>query len=515
MYRNGNAYGNTQATNVVMKKFFLIESDGYQDQYIRPYNMEAGYEDLNKVKDIVTRSVQLNSVGNIGQEVSNSISNILTPSSMVIGAANIAGEGWGSKRFKFVMLIEESSNTSNSVIINYVQGYTDQLGISYKDTLDPNMRFFVNTVNVLRKTFDRNTGGFSIVPVKSYNSVHDELNMLDYADTRFVPNSGPSYTPDHEALKLARPEDILVNASTLSAADSDTMIFSSVGTVNNFNIVDNEDILPTQHLSKTISSAVSNSMNDSAFTDDVDMYGNLQNSNVINAMLGDTLSCSAEQITIFKMILRTTGSLRPNMSLSEINDMFAPAPVVPDVMLGNDVAIRTGGTTTPYELSGTETENTYGADIETRKSVLVHEAVITTLNDSLLSHIVFEIDNMTGQPLCNILHAGSEIEGLNTIAYSNKFTSMFMSRIWNSLSENNMIQVKILVSSLLVSDTTISISIDGRPPVVYRYPTFANSKYLPIIMNNENLDDLSRSYTTVISEAITSSKEAMSNASRF
>ena len=488
--------------SVTLKKFFLIESKGYQDQWVRPYEMNVGYEDLIKIQDTIERSMRLKSTSNIGPEIYNSSPNIMSPSGNVLGQAKIAN-GWSEKRFKFVLVLEESSGQgSNTTIINYIQGYSEFLGISFKNTLDPDMRLFVNTVSVLRKTYDSSTGRFNIVPINKFNSVQDELNLLDYMGSRFVPNS----VQDHEAYKLARPEDVLINVSTLSSTEADTLIMSDVGNVNKFNIVDSENILPTQHIATTLTSAVDSVRISNAFTEGDD---------IINTMVGDTLSSNPTQILIFKMIYNTTGELRPNFTLKELSAMFQPMEVVPEVILGNDVGVMQMSNEVPMELQTNDVSNTYGADIETRKSILIHEAVVNVLNESLLSHIVFEMDNYNGAVNHHVLSADSEIEGLDIVFFSNKFANMFVQKVWNSISENNMLPIKVLISSYLVSDTTISISVDNRPMVIFRYPTFANSKFIPIIMDNARFDDISTSYASIVGTAIESSRKIMNEASKF
>ena len=281
---------------------------------------------------------------------------------------------------------------------------------------------------------------------------------------------------------------------------------SDVGNVNKFNIVDSENILPTQHIATTLTSAVDSVRISNAFTEGDD---------IINTMVGDTLSSNPTQILIFKMIYNTTGELRPNFTLKELSAMFQPMEVVPEVILGNDVGVMQMSNEVPMELQTNDVSNTYGADIETRKSILIHEAVVNVLNESLLSHIVFEMDNYNGAVNHHVLSADSEIEGLDIVFFSNKFANMFVQKVWNSISENNMLPIKVLISSYLVSDTTISISVDNRPMVIFRYPTFANSKFIPIIMDNARFDDISTSYASIVGTAIESSRKVMNEASKF
>ena len=84
---------------------------------------------------------------------------------------------------------------------------------------------------------------------------------------------------------------------------------------------------------------------------------------------------------------------------------------------------------------------------------------------------------------------------------ANAFTDMFISKVWTSLSNNNLMRVKILVTAMLESDTTIAIEVDGKPFVTYRYPTFADSKFIPLITNNTGQEAMIEQYANLIDTA--------------
>lgn len=163
----------------------------------------------------------------------------------------------------------------------------------------------------------------------------------------------------------------------------------------------------------------------------------------------------------------------------------------------------------PRELLTDETADTYDASLETRLSTVIHGAVSTLLNESILSNIVFEIDNLLGKPIGHVIDADSYIDGVFAPMHANTFLNMFIARVWNALTNGNVTPIKIMVMGMVESDTTIIIETDGRHPVTYRYPTFADSKFLPIIMNNDRLDLLSEDYGTLIDAALHTTRDVI------
>ena len=486
---------------VTLKRFVLIESKAYKPQWLRPYELHADYTDIEVVKDTVQKAIKHNTVGGIDAELQKSNPNLLTPSSGVIGEAGIIN-GWNTKRFKFILVLESHNPYTNTTLINYVQGYSEFLDLSFRQNVDPNMTLFINSVTVLRKTFNTETGTFSIVPLYKYNVVQDDFSAMDSIEYETVPNS---FNYDN-VLKLSRPEDILVNVSTLSTVEPGVMVLSDVGNVKKLNVVDSKNVLPTQHLSSILSSAVNSTLTSDAFMGEEDLVG---------MMLGETSTNSPETIEIFKLIMSYTGKLKPSFTINELKGMLGLPDINYDVILSADAGSVMINHNVPDILKAEDTADTYGAEIETRKSILVHEGVVNALNNSLLSHIVFTIDNHLGEANFAILTANSEIEGLDVTFYANKFMSLFINHVWRNVTENNLLDVKLLVSADIIADTTIDISINGGPEVVYRYPTFADSKFIPLIVDNARFNDLTTSYQAVIETALSAGREAVSRLSRF
>jgi len=468
---------NTPVVNVI--KFLLVESKRYKDVWLRPYELNVGHDDLNKVKHIVEESMQTSSRDMAGALVNNEIPNILTPSSMPLERANIAN-GWGEKRFKFVLLIEISYPNTNTVELDYIQGYSDFFDISYKGNIDDNMRFVINTVSTFKRTYDAMTGSVLTVPASSFNIVIDETKSIN---NNFKSN------------KLMRPVDIALGVASLKSMednDEDIVQMSNVGSVNNPELVDKTTILPSDHVATTIKHAIK-------AKDSTALLGND----------GDTVTQLVGQLTtpvpLNIPILRALSSIRQQFETFTLRDLQLLDPAVANPQSGKVKVIvgdQLPNMTLPQELLSEDTAETYDASLETRLSLVIHEAVAVILNKSILNSITFEIDNYNGQPVGNVLDSSSFIDGINLPVYATAFINMFIDKAWNSISNNNFMPIKLLVTAMLESDTTIVLSIDGKPHIIYRYPTFADSKFLPLITNNEGLEAMTANYNGVIDMAI-------------
>lgn len=479
---NGRYNTSTPEKRRVITKLVLAESQGYKDQWVRPYEVNATFEDLNKVENSIMKSMELGNTKVAGSVLSSLNPNILTPSAMVGGIADIVN-GWGEKRFKFTLIIEFAYAGSNSSIINYVQGYTNYLGISLQGTLDPEMVFYTNSVNVLRRTFDANTGQTTVVPIETLNIAKDD-------------NAGQSVLNTN---KLARPDDLLAGISRLKDTENDYMVISDIGSLKDANVVDKTTLLPTTHIAKTLESAINNRLTSSAFS---------EATNIMDSMTADLISPAIENIDFFKLLTVLKGFSTTTFTTNDLK--FIDPTLDGSNRIATFTGLGNGRVDLPPVLQSSESAETFNADWETRMAVIIHEGVSAIMGESLLNDVSFTITNESGaiaySPLSEFK---SYIEGLNLIAQFEKFMTLFISRVWPTISNNNMSLVKLLVAVQTEADTVINISLDNRPAVNYVLPTFANSKTLPIIMDNSKLDIMIEDYGSIVDTALEASTQMM------
>ena len=476
-FKGGDMYNiNDVVPKARIVKLVFTESKQYRDIWLRPYELHVDYADLNKVENVISRALGSGGVNNIPGMLDNEDPNILTPSGNVLGKANIIN-GWDTKRFKFVLVVEYTHTSSPITMVNYIQGYTDYMGISLHDTLDPNMMLIPNSVIVLRKRFDPTTGMISVVPIFNYNIVHDETHAVNN---------------DFQSLKLARPEDVIAQINTLNImeGEGDVAMATNIGSINNQEIVNKGHLLPVNHVGTTIKGVVSSKLTVGAFGGTED---------VLDTAISEIIEPGISKIDFFRTLMNIRGLDAKTFTINDLTLIDGNVHNVTKVFMTNDPSMNVNAPTIMYS---EDTAETYDASYETRISVLIHEATSALLSNSLLSTIMFEADNYNGEPHIDYLDSETYIDGLNKILASEQFVTMFMNKVWNNITNSNTSLLRIMVYGSLESDITITIEADGRAPVVYRYPTFADSKFLPLIMDNQNLEQVGEDYKSIVDTAL-------------
>ena len=67
------------------------------------------------------------------------------------------------------------------------------------------------------------------------------------------------------------------------------------------------------------------------------------------------------------------------------------------------------------------------------------------------------------------------------------------------ITHNNNILLRCMLDISLITDSTINISINGQPEMIFRFPTFADSTYLPVISDKINRDNVVEEFQNLIS----------------
>ena len=466
---------------VTLKKLVLTEAKEYKDMWLRPYDVSVGYDELNKFQEIVDRSLHMNTRDGIDGLLNNNMPNVVTPSGIVMNKAPIVN-GWNTRRFKFVLIVEFKYPGTISSEIDYIQGYTDYVGATPSGNIDPNMVFYPNSVTVLDNTFDPNTGVAHIIPKYSYNIIKDETHMIE---------------DNFQSYKLARPADVAANIGSFMDVDG-VEYHSSAASINELEVVDKRQAMPTDHLAAVLKTVVDSKITSGIYSDP---------ENALDLAIGNLLTRGVFTISFFKHLLMYKCIEDSSFTTSLLYSMFPEAEHIGEVYLSSGVPEVS--VDIPAELTTLDTAETYNSDFETRISLVIHEAVSSILSESLLSEIVFEADNLTGVGAGNVLKVESFLQGINKPVYANKFLTMFLNKAWNTITNNNANIVSVLVHGSLMSDMTISIVADGRPKVIFRYPTFANSKFLPVIMDNARLGALSEGYKEIVDTALNTTQNTL------
>ena len=448
----------------------LVETKRYKEMVNRPYDVQVTDGEMGVIEDVVTDAVQkgIKDSYTIANYIANKGTNILLPTATNIKKTFIAN-GWNTERFAFRIVLECKIPGTNASTINYIQGYSEFLDISYNGKPDPNMAMYINSVTVLRKVNSVTT------VIGNYGTMLDETGEIMKQITS-------------ERVQVTRPEDIMsrISATYSDDSDGDVKYISNLGNVNEVQIVSNDIVNPLGHVAETISSTINTTK----------MYGLMsKSSDILDGVVGNLSASNPLGIDFFKILYKIYGTVTNNFLLKDLKDIdpYMPAP---NVVLSN--GRYDGSGILPYDGA-----DTYDATIETRMAELVRVVVREVLNYSSLSSISFTIENTSG--FINYRLDGvptTIIPGVDVITAGEIFMEAFARRIWNTLTNNNNTEV-ILKVYVLGTDITLFITVDGGIEIPYVYPIFADSKLMPIQMDQHTQDMMAEGYRDIV----TTSKE--------
>lgn len=477
---------NTQQnkTQFKVKKIILTETKRYNNMYIRPYELNVDYNDINmlssSIRNMVTKNVDLEK----GMEttLSNNASGLLMPSSNIIGQAPIVG-GWDEIRFKVDLIVEFQIPGSNITNINYVQGYSSYFGKSHGGFIDEHMELYINSIISLRRIVDTNTNQVSTVVISNDAVAFDETGYNQTLD-------------NNNTLRVSRPDEVVSRISTLKEVNDDTQFISNVDTISELQVVDKKSATPLGHLSKTLAATVTQTQMTGALSTGSDIY---------DAITGDVLTMIPENLDFYKMLRSIKQNNVDYFTLNDLAklDSFLP---VPEVLVSKSNITKNISDMDPRDAASTD-----GNNYETKISLMIQETLSEVLSASILDKIGFTIENSSGTINSRPTMFTSLIDNLNNntlITHTNKVINEFISKIWNTISANNKMFIFIDVYAVS-TEVVIRVNVDNAGEVAYVYPTFADAKYMPVIMNNYNQDMLAEGYSEMIDMTMETTRNIM------
>jgi len=471
-------------TQIKIKKIILTETKRYNNMHIRPYELNVKYDDINmlssNIQNILSKNIDVEK--GIETTLSNTTSGLLMPSSRIIGTAPIVG-GWDETRFKLDLIVEFQIPGSNITNINYVQGYTSYFGKSQGGYIDDNMEIYINSVISLRRIVDNNTNNVSTVVISNNAVAFDETG---YNKTLNNDNS----------LRVSRPDDIVNKISTLKEVNEDTRYISVADTLNDIQIVDKMSSTPLGHISKTLASTVVQTRMNGALGSD---------SNILDSITGDTLSLIPENLDFYKILRSVKHDNVDYFTLNDLSKLDNYLPV-PDVLVSKENVVKH-----QFDMDPRNAAATSGSDYETKISLIIQETLSEILSASILDKIGFTIENSSGMPNSRPTMFTSLIDNLDNhtlIAHTNDIINEFISKVWNVITANNKMFIFIDVYAIS-TEVVIRVNVDNGGEIAYVYPTFADAKYMPIIMDNHNQDMLAEGYSEMIDTTIQTTRNIM------
>jgi len=451
-------------TGIKVNKLYLVVTrrEGYKDSYTRSYNLNASHQTLNELENVLSTS-GIGANGTISDAlIAKTLPNIMTISAQPLGITQIAN-GWGTQRLRFIMEVE--SNVSGMNMVNYIQGYSEYHDPSVSGHIDPKMKFFINSIATVIRMIDPISGMMIVKPHSNFNVITDHFSGTQYQEVTDT------------NLKLIRPTDVMSNISNIQTFGGE------VGNIHNYtdNVAGNVSVSdranhnPIKHFTKTVNSYI-NSKN---------MGGNTSHdpADIMNTASNNVSETNILMVPFIGALHNITGMPSPSTFDMDIMSMLDPGIAEKTIMIDNANDVTPSVTTM---LDTNITEDLYKPNIESVISSTIAHSVSGMLIDNLLSEIDFSTSNLGGENITAVSNARSFIEGIDITSYVNKVITNLNYILMPEVSQNGLIGIEIFVHSDVLGETTVSISVNAQPHVVYRYPTFADSLYSPVISDEAN-----------------------------
>lgn len=449
---SGYGYASVQIVKLIMQ-----ETGTYNQQWRRSFESNLNGQIQNSILETCDR------VGHITPGLLTGIANqFIKPSATPEKPISIVN-GWDARRFRFFMEVHSKSHMG-PVLIQYVTGYTDHMGATPNGALDPNMVFYINTVNTT-KSSTRTT------PLGTQNV----QSMMDSSHLLYQPDYSGIY--GNNTTHKMRPEDVFAG---MQNADLHNASLD--------NGIDNSFIDTRSHLSsKPIKAArkyssspvyVAGILNSYVQTKRADISG-ISNMELFDTAAAHMACARVNQDPFIKKLMDSTGK-GGMFTFGEISTI--------DPTIGNRIIVSplTPALRATLHTAG-QTQNWQSSDYDTQFATTLSQAVPGYMLDNCLQSVKFRATNDTGQGiLVHITNYGTLLQGIDPAPFLASFTFAVQKTLLQDLSYNNQISFSVDMSCNLTGDTKIDLSLNGGPFVPYVTPCFCDALMSPLITADFN-----------------------------
>lgn len=475
-------------------------SYGYQQQVIRSFTTNLNVGDIDRIVEDISRNN--GTLTNVNQ----STNNVMKMGALPVGNANI-DNGWAAPRYTFKMIVrcqptETTVYGSTSDIYDLiVTGYSDASGefivrdITGSTYPNENLVFNINSIQKISINANANTiTNIQNVGVGSVNSFqNDSCNVC------------------------VRPSDI-TSGITGSLVDKD--FGGSVYSVNTRAsqepmAFERKDAIGKQYVNKILN-AVVNGVADA--NSSYNAYNNLFNSGADQAIIEATsrLRNNILSTDLFIQALQEVNlnPLKESFTIKQLKSI--DRTFTSDRIVYANV-IEDNRFTTDGILNSQYTEHMLGANRETTLVTELHNMLTNLMTEKFVVSMVIRLSNnykplesgfgMALQP--EYFVDGNSIRWSYAVAQNDPNAPMLLSRALDNavkilidplLSSNGNTRYDVVANIDLTTDTSISISLDGKEPILYRFPTFGDTCFTPMVGSDDTKTNLVSSLGLLVNE---------------
>lgn len=442
-------------------KLLITETGTYNEQYRRPYQSNLTSRGLNEILENASRSPR------ITPSVFSGISSqVLVPSAQYESVISIP-EGWGERRFKFMLEIEVEYKVGGS-IREIITGYSETPAstASLYGTLDPNTVFRVNNTIHVKTQTSRTAFG-----LQTMNQLADCSHVLSNNDWTGVRGSSQNF--------LLRPTDIFSRTITTEVEGQLAMEGSydaSTVLMNNATKSRRSNTIPTNYLSDIVSN-YSNAYNQFGIGED-----DIGQTNAFSTAQGYTRENSAPRDPFLETIATMNGTqIQNTFTLMDLERM--------DPTTSSKTIYMKKGPVELAQLHHTgQTQGWHGSDLHTHIANLISSSVPSIMMNHLIMKIAFISTNMdlTGKVDTRIVDINGFAQGVDMSQHGMAFISKFENEVFNDIVNNYNLSLGVKMQVDLIGESMISLTINGET-IDYVVPSFSDALMTPIVTSDASL----------------------------
>ena len=467
-------------------KFIVQELGTFNDVYTRPYMSHVSHQALDTIVDRVESNKRNRITGALLAGVSGGV---IQQSAKPEKKVYIPG-GMQERRLKFVLVVEITYSTQNVVKL-YIQGYTEFMGLSFNNTLDPNMQWYINSYTKTNEYFERTPNGL----VKQ-ERVIESVSVINGAFTVDRNNSNPN-TFGMTGDCPIRPLDIFhgMQAENLALgyqfANPESTLLDTRGRIG-------EEVIP---------SVRRNNVGTNYLADIIDVHVMAQQTLDFGQgndnLFGRCVAYTQQPAFLENPFLRALSNIRgsSNVCSFTINELLRIDPNlqnVTDYLALNQQA---------YNQLPQAGQSEYWScnNIETQLAFTIGTATLSLMADLLFGKLSYSSTNQFGNGRMETIITGSvSLSGSDLRPQYNLFINRLETEVLFSITYANELPYNITVEADINGSTVIHISINNSNTVRYVLPTMADSLFPPIMTSEvANRDLLVNDLQTLLNDITT------------
>lgn len=485
-----------------INRLLLVETREYKDPAIRSYTLNLNNESLDRLEQMVNRGSTLDRITDItlAQNLPEAIQLSSSPQLAKIPY------GWNTARLRFMMEVE--SDTHMGKLFTYIQGFTNYFDPSISGMIDPNTIMYFNSVTeVLEVVLP--TGERQYRVLKSYNTFSSGSKGDVHGDPMVATDYG---------MKVIRPLDVVASINSLPDIHNpeENITFDTISTLSRAHTSWRRNNNPTRYFQTTLNAYIDGQ--NASMTNPSYSHQDMRNNSM--SLVAETTLASNP---FLHYISSETGMINPTeFTIGFLNDMdptLLSDPMRCSLVKRDQQPINLSRDYTV--LDSDITEELFQPTIETIRAQEIAVSLLDLCVTNFITEIVVSFTNntTTGEAIITPQDVQCFIPNISDVDFCNQLINHIRLVLMPKITNGNLLLVDCSVRLSLTGDTTVFLGFNGQPQTLFRFPTFADSCFVPVISNtmekNSIVEDFTNALTVIGADKIVAEDMPLSSYEYF